>query len=366
MKKIIALALVVFGVLSVLGAAVPAGLNLFPSEAKFTVVDKKGNEFKLGADINGVYEVLGKPGKVESSGDYTVSSYKSGIAFLSRKSDGLVESITVTKKGFTLGEAGFQVGKSTLEDVYTDYKNGLYKLFMEGRKLGIGFYSDLTVYGINGPSKVPYFDKESRFYKNAFMYVDFVFDGKNKKCESFKIYCLFEDLKSLSAEKGSFPSVELISLYDGNGNIFRAGESYEGVTEVLGEPDSVNTGTLYPPEKDKYNQVVSVYDSGVTFTYRKGFGRVERIITEKGGFKVRDKIIGVGSDFNTIYDLYCSGLVGVSFAGKDLSVTFGTGDEEFIPPEVENPEDYSIFVDFVFDYETQKCKRIILSCETGV
>ena len=53
-------------------------------------------------------------------------------------------------------------------------------------------------------------------------------------------------------------------------------------------------------------------------------------------------------------------------------IAYVEGIRAFIPVSqldlhyVENPEDYSIFVDFVFDYETQKCKRIILSCETGV
>ncbi|AEE16496.1 hypothetical protein [Treponema brennaborense] len=86
---------------------------------------------------------------------------------------------------------------------------------------------------------------------------------------------------------------------------FRLQMHKDEVIAQQGEPDTIEYSTYYPSGKDEYNIVQTVYDSGIEFTYRKGFPEIIGIrITTQNYWISADKLSPHNSTVEDVFNCY--------------------------------------------------------------
>ena len=177
--------------------------------------------------------------------------------------------------------------------------------------------------------------------------------------------------------RGSFPFKDQLTVYDKENQEFRLQMHKDEVIAQQGEPDTIEYSTYYPSGKDEYNIVQTVYDSGIEFTYRKGFPEIIGIrITTQNYWISADKLSPHNSTVEDVFNCYGTMPYRTSIERNndnfELHLTYLPRNIK----EADYPPEFSLYGDigkihvyqteylfsarFHFDYNSKRCQTISL------
>ncbi|ULQ58871.1 hypothetical protein K7I13_10055 [Brucepastera parasyntrophica] len=179
-----------------------------------------------------------------------------------------------------------------------------------------------------------------------------------------------EPVQRRSGSSMRFPFIDQLTVYDGEGHEFRLWMTADEVVAQLGEPDTIEYYNTFPENKDKYNPVKISYNSGITFSYRKGFPQIFDITLTRSAYYVSLDKLSPGEC--TVEDiLACYGRMTYMTSvrkraeGDVFHVAYATQNEKLIGSEPFKNE-YTFAIHFYCDYDSKKCFQIGLFADSGV
>ncbi len=177
---------------------------------------------------------------------------------------------------------------------------------------------------------------------------------------------LFSETSDSSQQRGAYPFIDQYVIHDSNNNEFKLFMKQEDVINMLGQPDKVTYSTEFPPEKDEYNEIEMIYNSGIRFVCRKGFPEILIIqITTPDFWISNDKLTIENATEDFLFLTYGNHFFRYYVQEKEYYYWYSThdinilGEEAF---ELEYAFDFFIF----FDKITDKCTTFALVADSGI